>query len=475
MLRSTLIAAGAVLLCGASYAQQLDRSDMHPIARPAKDAGVFNLATNRWMKPAAEQQFRANSMTVFNNTCTWTGGGFYTQTASCEDTIDEGRIPGGLGGNNPPGSSADNAINFFQIGYCTNFATGLVDIKVGFYDTLGGGCVGGIPPTPAAGGLAGLAAAYFALPPAVMPGDVTPGGANVTCWIIGFNVGNGGFCMQSDGDGVFDNVEALDQFNWSFQMDNIEVAGTAPSGVILSGEPSTSPVGGCTYNIPCGTDFFSSTVPCGHGLGSEDQYWSNVDQDPGGDTVNTGVVCLNGPGAGTNCYWFGGYPGNPFAGLWLVLGSAGSCAGCTNAATNYCTSGTTTNNCNATIALTSGIASPRNLAPATITVSGAEGAKTGLVFYGLAPAATPWGTTSSFLCVKAPTQRTPAQNTGGTANACNGTMSVDLNAAIAAQGGTVVGQPAFAGMVVRLQGWFRDPPNPKTTSLSNGLALTLCP
>jgi len=113
--------------------------------------------------------------------------------------------------------------------------------------------------------------------------------------------------------------------------------------------------------------------------------------------------------------------------------------------------------------------------PCQISVANVEGQKTGLVFYGLGSQATAWGTGTSFLCVKAPTQRTAAQPTGGTVGACDGSMSTDINAAIAANGGLVVGVPAFAGMNVFLQGWFRDPPAPKTTNLSNGLQITLCP
>lgn len=480
MLRSTLIAAGAVLLCGASYAQQLDRSNIFPITGQVKDAGVFNLAKNRWMKPSKEAQLRANSLIVYNNTCTWTGGAFYTGTGSCEDYYDEGRIPGGLGGNNPPGSSVDNAINFFQIGYCTNFATGTVDIKIGFYDSLGGGCVGGLPPTPPALSTNPATAIYGQIPPAALPGDASPGGAGVSCWLVGFNIGNGGFCLQSDANGVFDNNASLDNFNWSWQMDNVQVAGTAVSGILLNGEPSHPSSGGpgsCTYNIPCGTDFFSG-APCGTGLGEEDIFWINVDQDLAGNNTNTGVACISAPGAGTNCYWFGGYPANPEASFWMVLGSSGSCAGCTGTPTPYCTSGTTTNGCVPVINLTSGVPSPRNLAPATITMSNAEGAKNGQFFYGLGQNAQAWGTSTSTLCVKAPTQRTPALNTGGTAGACNGSMSFDFNAQVAASGSTVLGIPAFAGMTVYLQGYHRDPGvggGNKFSSLSNGLCITLCP
>jgi uncharacterized membrane protein len=143
---------------------------------------------------------------------------------------------------------------------------------------------------------------------------------------------------------------------------------------------------------------------------------------------------------------------------------------------SYCTAGTTTNGCNANIGLTSGVPSASNSGgPAVITVSNVEGNKSGLIFYGLASQALPWGTGTSFLCVKAPTQRTAAQTTGGASGTCNGTLTNDINASIAASGGSVTGVPAFAGMNVFLQGWFRDPPAPKTTHLSNGLQITLCP
>jgi hypothetical protein len=452
-------------------------SDIYPITTPPKDAGVYNLQTHKWMPQHRAAQLRANSLTVYNNTCTWTGGAFYTGTGSCEDYIDEGRIPGGVGGNNPPGATADNLINFFQIGYCTNFATGTVDVKLDFFNNLGGGCVGGVAPQPPAYTTNPNFVARIDLGAASgfpLPGDATPGGAGVSCWLVGFGFGNGGFCMKSDGDGVFDNVANLDQFSWAWHMDNIIVAGTAASGIILSGEPATSPVGGCTYNIPCGTDFFSTTVSCGHGLDSEDLFWINVDKDPVGGT-NTGVACVSAPGGGTGCYFFGGYPGNPFGGFYMVLGSAGQCSGCTGSPVNYCTSGSTTNGCHAVISLRAGeVPSPRNLAPAHLDVANVEGAKTGLIFYGLGRAALPWGTGTSFLCVKAPTQRTPAQPTGGAANSCTGSMTVDFNGFLAANP-LALGQPAFAGETFDAQGWFRDPPAPKTTNLSNGLEFTMCP
>jgi hypothetical protein len=80
---------------------------------------------------------------------------------------------------------------------------------------------------------------------------------------------------------------------------------------------------------------------------------------------------------------------------------------------------------------------------------------------------------SSFLCVKAPTQRTPTQNSGGTLLACDGALSMDWNAFVATPGVLANGAPA--GTMVQMQGWFRDPPAVKSTSLSNAWEFRVCP
>ena len=53
-------------------------------------------------------------------------------------------------------------------------------------------------------------------------------------------------------------------------------------------------------------------------------------------------------------------------------------------------------------------------------------------------------------------------------------LSVDWNAFIATHP-FAVGQPFAAGQHVYAQGWFRDPPSPKTTMLSNGVDFVVCP
>ena len=165
----------------------------------------------------------------------------------------------------------------------------------------------------------------------------------------------------------------------------------------------------------------------------------------------------------------------------MTLGSAGECAGCSSNASNYCTAGTSSTqagSCAPSMTAT-GAASSRNLAPFTLGATSVPGNKQGLVFYGVNGAsASPWGmgmsASSSFLCVHSPTQRTGAQNSGGSGGSCNGQIKVDFNKYMATHPGAQ-GNPFPAGLQVWAQVWYRDPNSPNTTSLSDGLVFFLCP
>jgi subtilisin-like proprotein convertase family protein len=145
----------------------------------------------------------------------------------------------------------------------------------------------------------------------------------------------------------------------------------------------------------------------------------------------------------------------------------------------FCTSGTTSNGCNATIsASTQPSASFAH--GCVITIVGAETQKSGLVFYGTdnnAFTPIPWGAgNTSFLCVKGPLQRSPAQDSGGDllVGPCEGVLQLDWNAYRLANPGSL-GSPFGVGQDVFVQGWFRDPPAPTTTNLSNAIQLTTQP
>jgi hypothetical protein len=143
----------------------------------------------------------------------------------------------------------------------------------------------------------------------------------------------------------------------------------------------------------------------------------------------------------------------------------------------FCTAGTTTGGCTARMSASQN-PSVSFANPCSVTVSGLEGAKAGLLFYGLnnptfMPHAWAAGSTS-WLCVSSPSQRTSVLDSGGTPNSCNGAYAIDWNA-FQSTHPQALGNPWIAGAQVDVQAWFRDPPAPKSTSLSDAVRLTYVP
>jgi hypothetical protein len=139
----------------------------------------------------------------------------------------------------------------------------------------------------------------------------------------------------------------------------------------------------------------------------------------------------------------------------------------------YCTSGTTASGCNATIAGT-GTPSASSGSGFDVTVTGSEGQKDGLLYFGTAGAqANTWGNGTSFQCVVPPVVRTGVQSGAGAAGSCAGSFQLDFNTWMATHR---LRAPA-AGEKVRMQAWFRDPASTsnQSTSLSNGLSFIVCP
>jgi hypothetical protein len=142
----------------------------------------------------------------------------------------------------------------------------------------------------------------------------------------------------------------------------------------------------------------------------------------------------------------------------------------------YCTAGTTANGCVASMT-SSGVASVAASTGFLLNVANVPGQANGIVFYGASGRlAQPWagGASSSFLCVHFPVQRTGLQASGGTSGACNGALVLDWRAYLAANPGAL-GNPLTAGQQFDAQAWFRDPPSPGGTSLSNALEFFAVP
>ena len=456
MLRSTLILAGAALLCSAASAQsQIDPSRIYPITVPIKHAGTYHVATGTWSPPSGG--LAAGNTIIYNNTCTWTGGNFYGGLEACEDLYDEGRVPSTGDPSAPPGAANSNTVLSFEIGYCTQNANNF-PLTVAFWNNLNGNCVGGVPPTPPP--IASQATAFYDLSSAGLPGSTTTGFQG--CWLVNIDLGGAGqpasFNLLSDGDGIFDNNQASDNFTWSWSHENPTHASGA-DGHIISGDPNAVPAGACSYNIPCGTDPFTA-ANCGTGLGANDNFWINVDNVAVGNT--TSGQCLGGvaPFGGTNCYFFGGYPTNPFASNYLTL-TANAGGGCP-APSTYCTAKTTSNNCVPSIGAT-GTPSPSG--NFVLTGTQIEGASIGVAFYSLGgPNAQPFQ--GGFLCILPPVVRLPPQPSGGTFGTCTGNFSTPLTNLI---------NTLNVGQNVWIQYWFRDNGAASGTGLSNALTFVRCP
>lgn len=157
-------------------------------------------------------------------------------------------------------------------------------------------------------------------------------------------------------------------------------------------------------------------------------------------------------------------------GMEWAPGFTSGCAGVV-----YCTSGTSSTGCVPSICA-SGVASGSSGSGFHISISGLDGERTGLILYGISgPFAAPWSTTSSsYRCVKTPSQRMGTQNSGGTAGACDGVLTEDWNAFLATHP-NALGQPFVGGETVWASGWYRDPPASKASSLTNGIEFYVQP
>jgi len=141
----------------------------------------------------------------------------------------------------------------------------------------------------------------------------------------------------------------------------------------------------------------------------------------------------------------------------------------------YCTAGTSSSGCVPSL-VSAGFPNATGTSGLVLTASGVEGQKSGVMFYSVSgPSLLPWGPGSnSFLCVKAPTQRTNPLLSGGTTGACDGVLAMDF-LQWATANPTALGMPLFGGEVFNVQAWYRDPPAPKTTNLTNAVQFTLAP
>lgn len=129
----------------------------------------------------------------------------------------------------------------------------------------------------------------------------------------------------------------------------------------------------------------------------------------------------------------------------------------------YCTAKLNSVLCYPAISFTGGPSASGGPGSFDVDASNIVAGKNGLLFYGLAPAATPFQ--GGWLCVQPPIKRTSVQNSGGTGG-CTGTYQYDFGARISSG----VDPQLVAGATVALQYWYRDPASmPYKTGLSDAV------
>ncbi len=450
-MRFPTIPIAALCLCSGAFAQQkLPASRLQPVTTTPKQVTIDFVTGKRI--PQGSQPLAANTQTIYNNTCAWSVASYYANFASCEEVYDEGRIPSAA-----PGSGSPVSWDEFTFAYCTYNAASF-RCEIAFADNAGGRCAGQMAQTPPTWAASSVYT-ELDLTPMGLPGST----ANnfLGCWVVSMT--NLGLCVQADGDGVFDNNPAKDLFTWAFHH-QMPAQTAGPEGIFVAGDPSVAAPGSCTYNIPCGA------AACGTGLSTEDSAWINGDGTPIGTSVPTN--CPTGTaqyGYGTYCYWFGGWPSNPYASYYFEMKGGRSCSGGSVGAA-YCTVNPSADGCLPSMGAI-GMPSLGNSSQFKVTTLNAPAQRSGLQFFGISgPNSLPFS--NGTLCVKAPLMRLTTKPTGGTA-LCDGTLSYSLSEVLAQAASA--GTPLIAGSSVYQQAWIRDPNSPVGSAASNAWSYTLNP
>lgn len=141
----------------------------------------------------------------------------------------------------------------------------------------------------------------------------------------------------------------------------------------------------------------------------------------------------------------------------------------------YCTAATTSGGC---VPQLSADANPSaSFATAcSLSLQSVDAQTSGLLFYGIDNNGfvfQPWLGGPTYLCARPPLQRTPLQNSSGTAGQCDGAFTLDWNAYQQSHA-AALGNPWQLGVRVYAQAWYRNP-GTGVTALSNALELTAQP
>ncbi|MEL6715543.1 MAG: hypothetical protein AAFP86_17315, partial [Planctomycetota bacterium] len=235
------------------------------------------------------------------------------------------------------------------------------------------------------------------------------------CWTVEVDLSGGAeFCLESEGgDRTFDGDPSLDNFGWSVRYTG---SGTAPAGVVLAGDPSTTD--GTSYSNPnttgaanppappsvlgAATFFNPFTSGCTEGT----RLLGRGSWTPDGFRIDPPVLvgpgtCVD--GAYVNAVGLCGTATFPFSGLYLELDGPTSCD--PTVAGDLCNSSMCPTSPNSTgrsgvVRLTGS----RNPADDDVTLHGRDlpPGQFGIFLHGVGLTATPIVVGTGFLCIDGP-------------------------------------------------------------------------
>jgi hypothetical protein len=435
MLRSSFIAASAVILCCATANGQQQLS-AHKMLGPVKDAGIFHVGTGTWTRGSGAKANIGPDI-IFRSDVS---SGYFGTGWEGSPGIDEGILPG-TGNPNQTGNAGPQdsyEIDGAQFGYCS-LSGSWVNWDFTLYDSY---VPCDLPSAPS--NCVNLAGGFSA---------ALPGGG--FCWLGTLDLSAAGLeiCVEADGGPCASGYDGgglgLDGFGWGATWNTVDGGTTGP---FLDGHDLTwVPEGEGTVYEPT----FSACASVSSALGTEDFFAI----DAGG-------------GLSPGCYWFGGYVNNngcgaahnnPAGQFYMVFFTDAS-AGCGS-------------DCNTVFCDTDA----NNQGDASLSTCDCSGGSimlnlsttfTNQFTYPLVGLGTSAGTPTgvSELCLLGNTIGRYGADAGSTAG---GSYSVDLLNANSAPGGGVptIGGSLCNGNTWRFQFWHRDGMNP--SRFSKGVSGTI--
>lgn len=479
MLRSSLYAAGALLLSASAFAQGNAAQKVRPVTSAVRDGGVFHVATGTWTRDSKSPIANLGPDTLYSNTCDTAA---WTNLSSGETFVDSGRLPSTSSPDGPAGffsvagtSSTTYTINGFAIAYCA-IGDATVDFNLGWYNCY------------AACSDVSATAPDVALNTGNMPGS----GASGACWIITFDLENTTFefSLSADCSGTWGGTGALDNFGWEMLDTSFVSSGTVgpflagdPIGILFGGPSGT----GCVFGDS--TVFRDTGLGEGTGLGSGDSFESDL-----GGVINA-------------CYFFGGYfSGNLYSSFFMEMYGQAPAGGDPTVGRCFCDAANAACG-NPSVSGTSGCANSvgggatitgsgstsvaaQGSNPLVLHVTGARPDKSGVWLQGTAQAQSVFK--DGNICVGGMTIRMPGFGCGNTLQLIDsaGNINTDDNPAgnpgqgflildsDTCKGGSIAADVAGSGSAVRdYQFWYRDGMGPCATgsNLSNGTTATWTP